>query len=74
MHCRARRIRDAASDQPPDPHAKERVAVPDRPGHRTRSPKDGLPRALNERSPDGGRISLAGQLGQGVGSQLATMK
>jgi len=28
------------------PHAKERVPVPAQPGHRTRSPKDGLPRVL----------------------------
>jgi len=35
-------------------HAKKRVPVPGVPGHRTRSPKDGLPRML-KRAPAGRR-------------------
>jgi len=44
MHFRDPAHPDAAPGAVP--HDKKRVPVPDEPGHRTRSPKDGLPRGL----------------------------
>lgn len=67
MHCRVglMPMRRPSNAEATAADGKKRVPVPATPVNRTRSPKDGLPRMLNERPPDVRALSPEGSFRQG---------